>query len=119
MLTDARHPNVPGRGGRRPAAGPVARPRALIVEVPLTVTGPQPMGRARLTIAWTLFAALGLLSLVGCAALDARSNRPIAALLVMAAYALTVVALIWAALETRRSNRRGFPRPSRGDISRA
>jgi hypothetical protein len=91
MLTDAREADVR---------------RTPTIEVPLTIRGPRPRGRARLTRAWTRVVALGFMALIGCAVFDWRGNRPIGAVLVVSAYALTIAALWWAALETRRSDRR-------------
>ncbi len=50
--------------------------------------------------------ALGFAALVGCTVFGWRSTRPIGVVLVVSAYALTIAALCWAALETRRSDRR-------------
>lgn len=91
MLTDA------------PAAHALRTPT---VEVQLTVRASPSRGRARLTRAWIRVVALGFAALVGCTVLGWRSNRPIGAVLVVSAYALTIAALCWAALETRRSDRR-------------
>jgi hypothetical protein len=91
MLTDARHADVR---------------RTPTIEVPLTVRAPRTRASARLTRAWTRVVALGFTALVGCAAFDSHGNRPIGAVLVVSTYALTIGAFGWAALETRRLERR-------------
>ena len=121
MLNDAGTSNVPpgpratgasvtaidrreeGRGPSVTGAG--ARASAPALEVHLTVAGPRPAGMARLAAAWTLFGVLGAISALGCISFNARDGRPIGTVLVTLTYALAVAALLWAAVETRRSDR--------------
>jgi hypothetical protein len=78
------------------------------VEVELTWARPRPATRAglRLNVAWLLFGAFGLTSLLAGTTSDPRTGELIASGLVLPLYLLTIGALVWAALETRCSTRR-------------
>jgi hypothetical protein len=123
MPTDAGHPNVvshtrPGRAGspagitrstdtspkqRRAASRTRADEASPIVEVELTParSGPATPGVVRLSLAWLLFGAFGLSSLLALTASDPRTGKLIASSLILPLYVLTIGALVWAALETR------------------
>src|SRR6188472_3529731 len=81
------------------------------VEVELTWARPRPAARAdvRLSIAWLLFGAFGLATLLAGTASDPRTGELIAPVLIVPLYLLTVGALMWAALEIGYSARQSGP----------
>jgi hypothetical protein len=81
------------------------------VEVELTWARPRPAARAdlRLSVAWLLFGAFGLATLLAGTTSDPRTGDLIAPGLIVPLYLLTVGALMWAALEIRCSSRRAGP----------
>ena len=81
------------------------------VEVELTWARPRPAARAdvRLSIAWLLFGAFGLATLLAGTASDPRTGELIAPVLIVPLYLLTVGALMWAALEIGCSARQSGP----------
>jgi hypothetical protein len=126
MPTDAVHPNVvshttPGRAGspaglgrragtstgqRRAASKTGAAQASPIVEVELTRARAATPAGVRLNVAWLLFGAFGLSSLLAVVMSDPRTGVPIASSLILPLYVFTIGALVWVALETRCSTRR-------------
>jgi hypothetical protein len=78
------------------------------VEVELTSIRPRwaTPAVARLNVAWLLFGAFGLTSLLASTTWDPRTGELTASSLILPMYLLAVAALIWAAFETRRATRR-------------
>ena len=101
MFTRTGTANVGPRGRRVTSPSRAASPP----EVQLTVGGPRAAGTARLAAAWTLFGALAVISAVACISFNPRVGRPIGAVLIAVTYGLTIAALLWTAVETRRSDR--------------
>ena len=87
--------------GRAPTAGAA-------VEVQLTAAS-RPSARTgdvRLNVAWLVLIVFGVGTLLATT-IRSRQGSPATSTLVVALFGLTVGALVWAALETRWSSRRG------------
>jgi hypothetical protein len=92
----------PKASSHRTAAA--TRAAAPMVEVPLTCVRPRTPGpiAARLNIAWLLFGAFGVATLLATTVPVPRTGAPHSAGLVVPLYALTIGALVWAAVEILR-----------------
>jgi len=67
-------------------------------------------------VAWTLFGAVSTIAALSCVVFNPRDGRVVGVLLVVAVYGVAVAALLWAAFETTRSQRRERPE---GAVDRA
>ena len=104
MLHEARHADDVSP---IPARDTAVRTRpSPTVEMALTANGAQRPGALRLSLAWLLFGACGLTSLLASVTAPAHAAGGPATTVGVLAYVLTIGALAWAALELRRANDR-------------
>jgi hypothetical protein len=126
------HPGSPADPARRPGTVPRGR-RATsntgpglstpMVEVELTGVRSRPAAPvvARLNVAWLLFGASGLTSLLSNTVRNRRTGELQASSLILPLFLLTIGALVWAAIETGCATRRrsvGSARHPTGHVSR-
>ena len=106
MLTDADdRAIISGTASRQPP-----------VEVPLTRARPRRTTAAdlRRTVAWLLFGAFGMTTLLAGTKSDPRTGDLIASNLVVPLFSLTVGALVWVALEAGSVRLRSGAHAARG-----
>src|SRR5690242_20711353 len=96
------------------AGAPIVTPDATadrrsspIVEVELSAARPAQAVSGRLNLAWLLFGAFGLTTLLAIATSGPRSGATSVAGVIVPMYLTTVGTLVWVAFETGRATRRG------------